>query len=267
MISRLPPPPMIPPPPTTPEITFTVRGIRLVNREWSLRDASFPITITNSATDPTLSATEASIMLREDAVGLYHHNSKTYIPIRQIYLHSEYLTGSEESLRSRSSSRASSTRSSNGSADRYGSMDFGCRGTRTFNDKVSPVGTDDIHHSDRMTSDGKVVWDVVYRRPRTPASSASSSCGGSTFSFEMGDDCDGDEESVRGKKLGKWADIKRCAWILWDGTYVFLSIKRPLVYIEDLQRGMYSTTWRERGRKKVGAWFGRNKGKEEFKLC
>ncbi|KAF3179686.1 hypothetical protein TWF788_006990 [Orbilia oligospora] len=238
MISRLPPPPMIPPPPTTPEITFTVRGIRLVNREWSLRDASFPITITNSATDPTLSATEASIMLREDAVGLYHHNSKTYIPIRQIYLHSEYLTGSEESLRSRSSSRASSTRSSNGSAD-----------------------------SDRMTSDGKVVWDVVYRRPRTPASSASSSCGGSTFSFEMGDDCDGDEESVRGKKLGKWADIKRCAWILWDGTYVFLSIKRPLVYIEDLQRGMYSTTWRERGRKKVGAWFGRNKGKEEFKLC
>ncbi|KAF3165232.1 hypothetical protein TWF225_003563 [Orbilia oligospora] len=238
MISRLPPPPMIPPPPTTPEITFTVRGIRLVNREWSLRDASFPITITNSATDPTLSATEASIMLREDAVGLYHHNSKTYIPIRQIYLHSEYLTGSEESLRSRSSSRASSTRSSNSSAD-----------------------------SDRMTSDGKVVWDVVYRRPRTPASSASSSCGSSTFSFEMGDDCDGDEESVRGKKLGKWADIKRCAWILWDGTYVFLSIKRPLVYIEDLQRGMYSTTWRERGRKKVGTWFGRNKGKEEFKLC
>ncbi|KAF3291391.1 hypothetical protein TWF970_000605 [Orbilia oligospora] len=238
MISRLPPPPMIPPPPTTPEITFTVRGIRLVNREWSLRDASFPITITNSATDPTLSATEASIMLREDAVGLYHHNSKTYIPIRQIYLHSEYLTGSEESLRSRSSSRASSTRSSNSSAD-----------------------------SDRMTSDGKVVWDVVYRRPTSSSSSASSSCGSSTFSFEMGDDCEGDEESMRGKKLGKWADIKRCAWILWDGTYVFLSIKRPLVYIEDLQRGMYSTTWRERGRKKVGAWFGRDKGKEEFKLC
>ncbi|KAK6515245.1 hypothetical protein TWF506_007588 [Arthrobotrys conoides] len=257
MLSRLPPPPMIPPPPTTPEITFTVRGIRLINREWSLRDASFPITITNSSTDPTLSATEASIMLREDAVGLYHHNSKTYIPIRQIYLHSEYLTGSEESLRSRSSSRASSTRSTTSSSDRHGSMDFGCRGTRTFNDKVEAVSG----------GSEKVVWDVVYRRPRTPASS--SSCGSSTFSFEMGDDCGNDdgEESVKGKKLGKWADIKRCAWILWDGTYVFLNIKRPLVYIEDLQRGMYSTTWRERGRKKVSGWFGRDKGREEFKLC
>ncbi|KAK6363419.1 hypothetical protein TWF730_000850 [Orbilia blumenaviensis] len=225
MISRLPPPPMIPPPPTTPEITFTVRGIRLVNRDWALRDASFPITITNSATDPTLSATEASIMLRDDAVGLYHHASKTYIPIRQIYLHSEYLTGSEESLRSRSSSRASSTR-----------------------------GSDSHDH----TSDGKVVWDVVYRRPRTPDSAC---CSDSTFSFDLSD-----EESVRGKKLSKWADFKRCAWILWDGTYVFLNIKRPLVYIEDLQRGMYATTWREKGRKKVGRWLGRNKGKEEWKL-
>ncbi|KAK6531123.1 hypothetical protein TWF281_007948 [Arthrobotrys megalospora] len=225
MISRLPPPPMIPPPPTTPEITFTVRGIRLVNREWALRDASFPITITNSATDPTLSATEASIMLRDDAVGLYHHGSKTYIPIRQIYLHSEYLTGSEESLRSRSSSRASSTRGSD---------------------------------SQDQTSDGRVVWDVVYRRPRTPVSS----CSDSTMSFDLDD-----EESVKGEKLGKWADFKRCAWILWDGTYIFLKIKRPLVYIEDLQKGMYATTWRERGRKKVSGLFGKNKGKEEWKLC
>lgn len=76
-----------------------------------------------------------------------------------------------------------------------------------------------------------------------------------------------DDESVKGEKLGKWADFKRCAWILWDGTYVYLKIKRPLVYIEDLQKGMYATTWRERGRKKVGGLFGRSKGKEEFKLC
>lgn len=137
-------------------------------------------------------------------------------------------------------------------------MDFGCRGTQTFNDKVSPV---DVHSDYTSSSDGKVVWDVVYRRPRSPVSS-SSDCS-STMSFEMNDD----EESVRGRKLGKWADFKRCAWILWDGTYVFLRIKRPLVYIEDLQRGMYATTWRERGRKKVGGWFGRNKGREEFKLC
>ncbi|KAK6356167.1 hypothetical protein TWF718_000539 [Orbilia javanica] len=230
MLSRLPPPPMIPPPPTTPEITFTVQGIRLVNRDWALRDASFPITLTNSATDPTLSATEASIMLREDAVGLYHHNSKTYIPIRQIYLHSEYLTGSEESLRSRSSSRASS---STRSSDSYSSS---------------------------LSSDGKVVWDVVYRRPRSPTSS--SCCSDSTMSFELDD-----EESVKGQKIRRWADFKRCAWILWDGTYVFLRIKRPLVYIEDLQRGMYATTWRERGRKKLTGWFGKNRGREEFKLC
>ncbi|KAK6499850.1 hypothetical protein TWF481_010207 [Arthrobotrys musiformis] len=229
MISRLPPPPMIPPPPTAPEITFTVRGIRLVNRDWALRDASFPITISNYSTDPTLSATEASIMLREDAVGLYHHNSKTYIPIRQIYLHSEYLTGSEESLRSRSSSRASSTRGSSNSCD--------------------------SHSSDG----GKVVWDVVYRRPRSPVSS----CSDSTLSFELDDE----EGNPKARKLGRWADIRRCAWILWDGTYVFLRIKRPLVYLEDLQRGMYATTWRERGRKKVGGWFGRNKGREEWKLC
>ncbi|KAF3936108.1 hypothetical protein ABW20_dc0110026 [Dactylellina cionopaga] len=228
-ISLLPAIPTPPPPPTSPEITFTVRGIRLVNREWSLRDACFPITITTSPNDPQLSSVEAEIMLRDGAVGLYHHESKTYIPLRQIYMHSEYLSGSEASLQSRSSSAASSRE-----------------------DLTAP--NDDNATNMTPPNSNKVIWDVVYRRP---GSSHSISSDSSSSFFEDDDD----------RKAGKWSDMKRCAWILWDGTYVFLSIKRPLVYLDDLQKGIYATTWRERGKKKVEGWFGKKRPTEEHRLC
>ncbi|KAF3926578.1 hypothetical protein AA313_de0204573 [Arthrobotrys entomopaga] len=235
--SFLPPPPHIPAAPTHPEVTFTVRGIRLVNREWALRDAYFPITITTSASDPKLSTVEAGIMLQEDAVGLYHHRSRTYVPLKEIYDHSEYLSGDEISLESRNSS---------------------CRDLPNLNTIKIPFeedlkrkrrGNNLPPSSPSATPNGKVIWDVVYRRPGSPQSRRSFDSD-STHSFFEDDD---DEEEL--KKAGKWADLKRCAAMVWDGTYVFLSIKRPLIYLDDLQRGVYCTTWSERGKRKLGGWF------------
>jgi len=254
-VSLLPqqPVPHLPPAPTLPEVTFTVRGIRLVNREWSLRDACFPITITTSPRDPNLSSVEAEIMLRDDAVGLYHHESRTYIPLKEIYTHSEYLNGSQEQLQTRNSSHSNHS-SRRSDTDLTNSLYIPQENARK-NYTATPA-------SPSTTPNGKVIWDVVYRRPGVyqPPRHSFDSDDSSCASFFEDDDEDGEK-----KTSGKWADLKRCAWILWDGTYVFLSIKRPLIYLDDLQRGVYCTTWKERGIRKVGGWFGK-KEKEGYRI-
>ncbi|EPS45639.1 hypothetical protein H072_369 [Dactylellina haptotyla CBS 200.50] len=233
--------------PPLPEVTFTVRGIRLVNREWSLRSACFPITITTSPSDPKLSSVEAEIMLREDAVGLYHHDSRTYIPIKQIYEHSSYLSGSEEELRSRSPSPTNRKRKpSSDLTNTFYTPEDDTNGT-PINQKRR-LSKDGTPVSPSTTPRGEVIWDVVYRRPGSPGAKNQRDSVGSFF------EDDDDEEEEEGSK---WADIKRCASILWGGTYVYLSIKRPLVYIDDLQKGIYSTDWSERGRRKMSEWFGK----------
>ncbi|KAF3935678.1 hypothetical protein ABW19_dt0207173 [Dactylella cylindrospora] len=64
-------------------LKFTVRGFQLGNLEWAVRGLTIPIILHRSDSDPSFLADGIEIL--PNAVGLYHHPSKTYISVEQLH--------------------------------------------------------------------------------------------------------------------------------------------------------------------------------------
>ncbi|KAJ6259330.1 hypothetical protein Dda_6230 [Drechslerella dactyloides] len=195
----------------TPAITLTVRGVRLVNREYSVRHYNTVVVLTHI--HPTHLEADAQAMLRDGAAGVYDRDTGRYISLQNFYLLRQDFERTAVPTHNVRNTSANKERTESGS-----------------NQRCLPWNWSEGGKTGSEHDNATVIWDAVYYRP-------------------SGD------RNADGEKVGTvrtaLRESRRCASLLWQDTYFYPCVKRPLIYLEDLRAGYYAPSWRTRARKKV----------------